>query len=156
MSISPYHSEQVRIYAILLEHDKRNTKTEIIALKFTLKIVKINHWTIQEKRCSNHLSQIHLIEQVMSTGDVNRWFQLSLSSRLLTIKKYIPYTHILVQSKQIKKKTHFKGGSNKLKIPNKYFCINLLLHNKNPIGLFFKKCCPNQLSTSLHHSEQEK
>lgn len=113
-------------------------------MKFTLKIVKINHWTIQEKRCSNHLSQIHLIEQVMSTGDVNRWFQLSLSSRLLTIKKYIPYTHILVQSKQIKKKLtlkealiNWKSQTNTfaliycyiIKIPLDYSLKNVVLTN---------------------------
>lgn len=90
------------------------------------------------------MSQIHLIEQVMSTGDVNRWFQLSLSSRLLTIKKYKPYTHILVQSKQIKKKLtlkealiNWKSQTNTfaliycyiIKIPLDYSLKNVVLTN---------------------------
>lgn len=90
------------------------------------------------------MSQIHLMEQVMSTGDVNRWFQLSLSSRLLTIKKYKPYTHILVQSKQIKKKLtlkealiNWKSQTNTfaliycyiIKIPLDYSLKNVVLTN---------------------------
>lgn len=91
------------------------------------------------------MSQIHLIEQVMSTGDVNRWFQLSLSSRLLTIEKYKPYIHILVQSKQILKKKltlkealiNWKSQTNTfaliycyiIKIPLDYSLKNVVLTN---------------------------
>lgn len=86
------------------------------------------------------MSQIHLIEQVMSIGDFNS----VLSSRLLTIKKYKPYTHILVQSKQIKKKLtlkealiNWKSQTNTfaliycyiIKIPLDYSLKNVVLTN---------------------------
>lgn len=76
----------------------------------------------------------------MSIGDFNS----VLSSRLLTIEKYKPYTHILVQSKQIFKKLtlkealiNWKSQTNTfaliycyiIKIPLDYSLKNVVLTN---------------------------